>query len=112
MNSFKKTSRILKSHEYLDVKKRGKRARCGSFFVSFLSKEKKRLGLIVPRSAGNAVERGRIKRTIRELFRTEREIFPLGDVVVAAGPNAGRHDNPKIRNDVRLALEKMAREDK
>lgn len=107
---FKRTSRIRKAHEYLDVKNRGKKYRSGSFFVSFAPKEKKRLGLVVPRGAGSAVERNRIKRVVRELFRIEREIFPCGDVVVVALPGSGKYDNPKIRKDVLLALKKIKAE--
>ena len=52
-----------------------------------------RLGLAVPRAAGNAVVRNRIKRIFRELFRKAKGRFgvPL-DVVVVPDNRAGPQD--------------------
>ena len=44
-----------------------------------------RLGITASSKVGNAVARNRIKRRVRELFRTRRGEFPAGmDVVVIA----------------------------
>jgi ribonuclease P protein component len=46
-----------------------------------------RLGLAVPRAAGNAVARNRIKRQLRELWRERLENVPAGhDYVLIAKP--------------------------
>jgi len=46
-----------------------------------------RLGITVSKRVGNAVERSRIRRLIRELFRKKRHLFPKGlDLLVIAQP--------------------------
>lgn len=41
-----------------------------------------RLGLAVTRKCGNAVERNRIKRVLREFFRLRQQEMPVMDIVV------------------------------
>ena len=49
-----------------------------------------RLGLSVSRRVGGAVERARVKRTLREAFWAEAPRLPAGaDYVVVARPDAG-----------------------
>ena len=49
--------------------------------------EEPRLGLAVPKAAGNAVARNRIKRQLRELWRTRLDRVPSGrDYVLIAKP--------------------------
>jgi len=56
------------------------------------SNESIRIGITIPKKAGNAVQRNRWKRWIRESFRLQRENLPSGyDIVVrpkrGASPN-------------------------
>ncbi len=47
-----------------------------------------RLGLTVSRRVGGAVQRGRVKRLLREAFRLSREAWPTGyDLVVIVHPH-------------------------
>jgi len=43
-----------------------------TIFIMANSRNEHRLGLSIGRKAGNAVHRGRFKRIIREIFRSER----------------------------------------
>ncbi len=48
-----------------------------------------RLGLVVARKVGGAVQRNRVKRVCRECFRTWPDLLPSGvDLVVIARPGA------------------------
>lgn len=107
MQKFNKTARLKTSSEFLEVKRRGKSVRAGAFLISFLPRGEKRIGIVTPRKAGTAVNRNRIRRVVRELFRTAKEIFPNGDCVVVALEGAGKFDNEKIRETLKRAIEKL-----
>jgi ribonuclease P protein component len=61
----------------------GRRVHTESFVLLVAAAPHARLGLTVSRKVGGAVRRNRIKRLVRELFRTRRELFPAGCEVVA-----------------------------
>ena len=63
-----------------------------------------RLGLAVSRKVSkHAVVRNRIKRTIRESFRAEREALPPLDVLVIARASAAASANAALTGDLQLA---------
>ena len=56
-----------------------------------------RLGMAVGlRSAGNAVNRNRLRRLIRESFRMNRQELPAVDVLVTARPAAAKAANREL----------------
>ena len=73
-----------------------------------------RLGLAVPRAVGNAVVRNRLKRRLRELFRTrfrialDRESGPC-DLVIRARPGAGQRSQAELEADIIELLERWKR---
>jgi ribonuclease P protein component len=69
----------------------GQRFGNGFFAVTVSSNDKQgaRLGMAVAvRTAGNAVERNRIRRIVRESFRLHQAALPPVDLVVSARPSA------------------------
>lgn len=59
-----------------------------------------RLGITVTRKIGNAVERNRIKRMLRDVFRRERETLPTGiDMVWVAKRQAKGVTYDEVRGD-------------
>ncbi|TAN05654.1 MAG: ribonuclease P protein component [Rhodanobacteraceae bacterium] len=67
-----------------------------------------RLGLAVSRKVSKlAVERNRIKRTIRESFRAERDALPALDILVIARASAAGDSNRGLREDLQVAWSRL-----
>lgn len=72
-----------------------------------------RLGLAMGRKTGNAVQRNRWKRLVREFFRQNREAFPRGcDIVVVAkhGTDPLRLGLTDVANDLHSVLRRVRRD--
>lgn len=70
-----------------------------------------RLGITVTKKVGNAVQRNRVKRVMREVFRRNRDLFPAADIVVIAkrgAPSVDYTDALEEVQRVRSAMRKAA----
>lgn len=69
-----------------------------------------RLGItITKKTAPNAVARNRVKRVLREVFRTERALFPAGcDVVVVGKAGAEKLGHAEALAELRDVAAKLA----
>lgn len=89
--SFPRQERLRRRREFLKVYERGIKIP-GSFCFFFVLKnglEYSRLGLTVSRRVAKPVVRNRIKRRLREVFRTRKErISPSADIVINARRSA------------------------
>jgi ribonuclease P protein component len=88
------SARLRKTRDFNRVYQNGARLYGKGFTLIYLGDEqaescssRSRLGISVPKKVGNAVQRNRIKRIIREAFRLHKKVFPQGsDIVFAVRP--------------------------
>jgi ribonuclease P protein component len=110
--------RLSRSAEFERVYRQG-RSKGNRFLVLYafpreaLAEEGPRLGLSVSRRVGGAVERNRVKRTLREAFWQEAERLPQGsDYVVVARPDAkelaAREGTPGVRGALAQLVDGLA----
>jgi ribonuclease P protein component len=88
---FPKALRLKVRREFLHVQEQGVKVSAGPLLGVALrnGREDTRLGLTVSSKVGNAVERVRIRRRLRELFRKRRAGLPHGvDLVLIARASA------------------------
>jgi ribonuclease P protein component len=92
---FPRALRLKTRREFLHVQDKGVKVSAGPLLGVALrnGREMTRLGLTVSSKVGNAVERARIRRCLRELFRKRRGTLPHGlDVVLIARQSARQAD--------------------
>jgi ribonuclease P protein component len=96
---FPKALRLRARREFVHVQEQGVKVAAGPLLGLALrsGRPATRVGLTVSSKVGNAVERVRIRRRLRELFRRRRGLLPGGlDVVLIARPAAKQAETPAL----------------
>lgn len=91
--AFGRDRRLRRAEDFRRAQGSGQRVRTPHFILVVVRSPEAgspaRMGLVVSRKVGNAVARNRVKRRVRELFRTWDGLLPAGiDLVVIAGPGS------------------------
>ena len=81
---FRSADRLKKRYEFRQVQLSGRRIHTPRFllFVRPNALPNTRVGITVTKKVGNAVQRNRIKRVVREVFRRNRQLFPASHDIV------------------------------
>lgn len=80
-NAFPKSDRLVRGPDITRVLKRGACVADGVLVLFAVRRDDASstvIGITIPKKTGNAAERNRWKRLIRESFRTQREAIPVG----------------------------------
>ncbi len=97
-----KYGRLKKSWQFSKVYKEGNKYYSNLFILYVLpnNTQETRLGLTVTKKVGISVQRNRIKRVIREVFRSLKGIAPGNDLVVIARKSAVNLKYSQARNSL------------
>jgi len=107
-----RVARLTARRQYLGVYERGVRVRRSSLTLFGTPNDVGicRLGITATKKCGGAVQRNRIKRVLRDIFRHHRARFDLGiDIVVNPRPGADFEDRRTIEREFVHALEQLVR---
>jgi ribonuclease P protein component len=99
---------VRRRGEFLAIQRSGRRWRSPSFVVIRRTSPtgQTRLGVTVSRRVGNAVERNRVKRLVREAFRTSApELVPAQDIVVIARSGAHELEYAEVAAELRAVFQ-------
>src|SRR3954447_4132035 len=91
LSAVERRNRLSRSRDFDAVYRQGRSTSTRFLVLYWFERDEEsgepRLGLAVPRAAGNAVARNRIKRQLREVWRERLERVPAGrDYVLIAKP--------------------------
>jgi ribonuclease P protein component len=110
--NFTPQERIRKKKDFLHLYKKGKRYRGKYFVLIYLSNELtfSRVAVVASKKLGNAVQRNRMKRWLRTLFRRNKELLEKPfDMIFIPRKEMNEAEWQYLKDDYRAALKFMLR---
>jgi ribonuclease P protein component len=107
---FRRGDRLKKRYEFRQAQLSGRRIHTPHFLIIVRANglQNTRLGITVTKKVGNAVQRNRIKRVVREVFRRNRQLFPAShDLVFIAKRGATDIDYGSLLSELQRAARKL-----
>jgi len=106
----KYTTSLRKNYEFRRLYNKGKSAasQCAVIYCRKNGKDANRLGLTVSAKLGGAVQRNRIRRRLKEIYRlNEKYLAPGYDIVIVARARSRYADYHEIESSVLSALKSL-----
>jgi len=107
---FRRGDRLKKRYEFRQAQLSGRRIHTPHFLIVVQPNalQNTRLGITVTKKVGTAVQRNRIKRVVREVFRRNRQLFPAShDLVFIAKRDATGIDYSSLLSELQRAAKKL-----
>ena len=109
---FSRKERLRRRREFLETYAKGDKVQ-GTYLVLFFSEnglQHHRLGVTVSRRIGSSAVRNRVKRRLREIFRSSKAMtLPYCDLVVNAKRRATQVSYKELEGDFWGAIERRSR---
>lgn len=107
--SFPPSDRLRKRGEYLRLQKTENRYSCRAFLVVWEPNSVgfPRLGITASKKVGCSVVRNRIKRNVREIFRTSNSLIPPVDLNVIARSGAKEMEHQHFKAELLKAFSRI-----
>jgi ribonuclease P protein component len=103
-----KNERLLKRPQFLLVSEEGQKIHAAHFLVlAHVSGGSTRIGITASRKVGNAVCRNRIRRLVREFFRTNKHLFVAADYNIIAKRGAEQLKYQQVCGELAHALVRL-----
>ncbi|MBI9086580.1 MAG: ribonuclease P protein component [Desulfobacterales bacterium] len=112
--SFPKNERLLKRASFLKLSRFGRKIQTRYFIAAIQDAEtdRTRIGITVSKRVGNAVERTRIKRIVREYYRKNRDaVTGNRDINIIARKYAAPLSNGEVRDELGKLFKKIVKFD-
>ncbi|MFA9459245.1 ribonuclease P protein component [Thiohalorhabdus methylotrophus] len=109
-SAFPQTARLKTASQFREVFNAGRKT-VGRYFVVFQRQRETgppRLGLAVGKRVGNAVQRNRLKRLVRESFRHKQGPLSGRDLVVVARGTAAQASRDQLVQDLSRCWQRVA----
>jgi ribonuclease P protein component len=107
---FRRGDRLKRRYEFRQAQLSGRRIHTPHFLIVVQPNalQNTRLGITVTKKVGTAVQRNRIKRVVREVFRRNRQLFPLShDLVFIAKRGATEIEYASLLGELQRAATKL-----